>query len=205
MRACVGINICTSYSIGISMKPTIKDLVYKEDFSANTEGVFESLLKDTPWINKGGAPRDECFMSLDPSKTYSYNSGPAKREYSPSWMSFEVLSLMEKLNNELKLKFNVCVLNYYKSEKEWLGWHADDSPEQDLNHPIAVISFGAIREIWVKPFSLKGLVPEENKFRLKPGSLFLMPGGFQDEHVHKIPKPGHKCGPRISLTYRYIP
>ena len=36
--------------------------------------------------------------------------------------------------------YNVCFLNRYDDQRNHLGWHADDSPEMDHDHPIAVVS-----------------------------------------------------------------
>jgi alkylated DNA repair dioxygenase AlkB len=109
---------------------------------------------------------------------------------------------MEKLNNDFNTGYDICFLNRYDNEKMWLGWHADDSSEIDSNHPIAVISFGAEREIWVKKMDYKGEIPVENKFMLNNGSLFVMPAGYQKENLHKIPKWNIPCSTRISLTFR---
>ena len=80
----------------------------------------------------------------------------------------------------------------------------NDSPEQDQLHPIAVVSFGAERELWVKPQAYKGPIPPEDRYLLTQGSLFVMPPGYQDTHYHKIPKCSWVCGQRISLTYRKL-
>jgi alkylated DNA repair dioxygenase AlkB len=96
-----------------------------------------------------------------------------------------VLVAMEGLNIKFGTSYNVCVLNYYKDRHQHLGWHADDSPEQDLDHPIAVVAFGATRQIWWKHKSLKGPIPDDQKVDMTPGLLFIMPGGFQAEHVHR--------------------
>jgi alkylated DNA repair dioxygenase AlkB len=47
-----------------------------------------------------------------------------------------------------------------------------------------------------------GKQPPEQRFLLKEGSLFLMPEGYQDTHLHRIPKHDRECGWRISLTFR---
>jgi|TARA_R100000656_G_scaffold104176_4_gene76422 alkylated DNA repair dioxygenase AlkB len=147
-------------------------------------------------------------MATDTSLTYSYGNNNAIREarhtYNAVEMHPEVLRLMERMNEEFGTEYNVCVLNYYQGPHQHLGWHADDSPEQDLQHPIAVVSFGAERYIYVKEKSYKGIVPDENKFLLTRGSLFVMPGGYQDGHYHKIPKHHTSCGGRISLTFRKL-
>lgn len=46
--------------------------------------------------------------------------------------------------------FNGCFLNKYDNQHQHLGWHADDFVGMDADAPIAVMSFGAEREIWVK-------------------------------------------------------
>ena len=74
----------------------------------------------------------------------------------------------------------------------------------DLDHPIAVVSLGAEREIWWKDKHFKGTIPQENRQLLKNGSLFIMPAGFQNDHLHKIPRCDRPCGIRISLTFRYF-
>jgi alkylated DNA repair dioxygenase AlkB len=96
------------------------------------------------------------------------------------------------------------VLNYYKDQFQHLGWHADNSPEQDLEHPIAVTAFGAARYIWVRLRGASGPVPEEDRYLMHPGSLFVMPGGFQNTHLHRIPKHDRPCDGRISLTFRKL-
>lgn len=167
------------------------------------DGVYEHLLEKTPWVNRD-APRDECFMALDTSLTYSYGKGTNRRTYTSSPMDSKVKSFMEHLNESTKSSFNVCVLNYYSDQHQHLGWHADDSPEQDPNHPIAVVSFGASRYIWIKRQDEKGKIPDEQKFLLTPGSLFWMPAGFQETHYHRIPKHDRPCEGRISITYRKL-
>lgn len=168
------------------------------------ENIFKKLLAEAEWVHKENTPRNECFMATDLTRTYSYGSQARDRTYTASAMHPIVKSIMELINGIFDTKFNVCVLNAYADQHQHLGWHADDSPEQDLTHPIAVVSFGAERQIWVKPKEFKGNVPAKNKFSLASGSLFIMPGGFQDDHYHKIPKHDRPCGGRISLTYRKL-
>lgn len=171
------------------------------------ESLFDTLREEVPWVNRD-APRDECFMAVDTELTYSYGNNNDVREalhtYNAVPMHPKVLEMMKKLNKDFGCEYNVCVLNYYKSEKQHLGWHADDSPEQDLSHPIAVISFGAERYIYVKEKTFKGNIPDEDKFFLSNGSVFIMPGGYQDGHFHKIPKHDKPCGGRVSLTFRKL-
>lgn len=164
---------------------------------------MKEIKETSVWINKDNSPRNESFQALDLSLKYSYGS-PVLRVYEATPMAPLVKEIMDALNWDQKRSYNVCVLNYYANEKNHLGWHADDSPEQDPNHPIAVVSFGAPRYLYIKEQKFKGEVPPENKFLLKNGSLFEMPPGFQDTHFHKIPKHDKPCGERVSLTFRKL-
>jgi len=178
------------------MKP-IFDNTFFERYAK--EKMFDILLNEVAWTNKE-APRDECFMSLVPLE-YTYGKG-FTRTYSSLEFHSKVLEIRDSLNSKFGTEYNVCFLNYYKSDKEHLGWHADDSPEMDPTHPIAVVSFGAERAIWIKLKEYKGNIPDEDKYMLGDGSLFIMPAGFQKDNFHKIPKHDRICGGRISLTFR---
>jgi len=177
--------------------------IYIPDF-VPSNGVFETLANEVSWDTRAGN-RKESFMAIDTALRYSYGKSDAvRRTYEASELHPYVRSLLHVLNYRMKSEYNICVLNYYENQHNSLDWHADDSPEQDPNHPIAVISFGASRYIYIKENDYKGKVPEEDMFLLTPGSLFVMPAGFQDTHKHKIPKHDRECGGRISLTYRKL-
>jgi len=98
------------------------------------EDLFDILRDEVAWVNRN-SPRDECFMAAPGAPTiYSYGNNNEKREalhtYNAVEMHPKILSLAEKINAEYGTSYNVCVLNYYKDERQHLGWHADDSPEQ---------------------------------------------------------------------------
>lgn len=162
--------------------------------------LFDRLLREVKWENRD-APRDECFMS-DVPLSYTYGKGDHARTYHSMEFHPDVKRIMETLNAHEGSQYNICFLNYYKSEREHLGWHSDDSPEMDPTHPIAVVSFGATRDIWIREKGAKGDVPQEDKYSLVDGSCWIMPAGMQGTHQHKIPKGDRKSGGRISLTFR---
>jgi transcription elongation factor Elf1 len=149
--------------------------------------------------------------------------------------------MMEILNSGMGTEFNAIFLNKYDDEKQHLGWHADDFEGMRKDQPIAVISYGAEREIWLKhkqgfecpdcggadmqPHPVlagayqTGTVcgkcdggwvsappnarqPLDQRVKLEQGSIFVMPVGYQDTHLHRIPKHDRPCGWRISLTFR---
>jgi alkylated DNA repair dioxygenase AlkB len=162
--------------------------------------IFNHLLNDIAWLEVREA-RKEYFMAKD-SINYTYGSGLSAKTYTSNPFTFPVKFILDVLNKDYNCNYNVCFLNRYDEAKHQLGWHADDSPEMNNDHPIAVVSFGAEREIFWKLQDYKGVIPPENKQLLHNGSLFIMPAGFQKLYFHKIPKCDKKCGTRISLTFR---
>jgi alkylated DNA repair dioxygenase AlkB len=191
----------------------------------------EQELLGLEWLTRRTA-RHEYFMSDEP-RTYSYGGGGKEVPELYHSKPFSPLTrlMMLQLNRSLGTRFNVCFLNKYDDDKQHLGWHADDFPGMIAEEPIACLSFGAERDIWVKdkrgikcacqnagmhdgdqrvsPCQVcdgtgwtKGEVPKDQRFRLAHGSLFLMPPGYQDTHLHRIPKHDRPCGWRISLTFR---
>lgn len=177
------------------MKP-----IYISSFIEDKENVFNHLLNDLSWLEVTDA-RKEYFMS-EKLLAYTYGKGKSAREYASSPYSEPIKNIMQKLNQCYNCDYNVCFLNRYDNAKNALGWHADDSPEMNTKHDIAVISFGATREIWWKLKDFKGEIPKENRQLLGDGSLFIMPAGFQEKYFHRIPKCDRECGTRISLTFR---
>ncbi len=145
--------------------------------------------------------RKEYFMSEVPL-SYTYGKGVGIRTYTSSPFTNTVFGIMNILNYETASAYNVCFLNRYDGQKQHLGWHSDDSPTMDKTHPIAVVSFGAEREIWWRPIGFTGVIPKENRQLLEHGSLFVMPSGFQELYQHRIPKSDRECRTRISLTFR---
>jgi alkylated DNA repair dioxygenase AlkB len=124
---------------------------YKRNYSDGDTTVDRNIythLLNLDWLSVTEA-RLEYFMS-DKPRSYIYGKPPHDREYFSSTYTEEVLKVQQLLNSKLGTDYNVCFLNRYNTQRHQLGWHADDSPTMDKEHPIAVISFGAEREIWWK-------------------------------------------------------
>lgn len=169
---------------------------------------LEDIMETTPWIQVTEA-RLECFMSHS-AETYSYGSGRGNRTYTPVPYSPLINEIETGLNNGKAPggwhNYNVCFLNRYDNAGMQLGWHSDDTPGMDHNHPIAVVSFGQPREIWWRKVGQLGVIPQNQRQLLAHGSLFVMPPGMQMTHQHRIPKGDRAMKPRVSLTFRhYVP
>ena len=165
----------------------------------NLDTDVDYLIKNVPWIEVKSA-RKECFMSpVDRIYQYDGNEGHI---YHSVPFDLTVQQIMQHINHSNNFALNVCFLNYYEDDKKALGWHADDAPQIDHNEPIAVVSFGAERDIWWKPMNFKGEIPDQWRQKLGNGSLFIMPPGMQSTHYHRISKGDREMGPRVSLTFR---
>lgn len=174
------------------MKPN-----YKQNY---TKDIFDHLT-DLEWLSVTEA-RKEYLMADEVGISYTYGKTNFARTYVSKAYSEQVKNIQDQLNFDFGYKFNACFLNRYDDQHNQLSWHADDSPEMNMNHDICVISFGAKREIWWKQKDFKGIIPNENKQLLEPCSLFTMPSGFQKDNLHRIPRCDRQCGTRISLTFR---
>lgn len=183
-------------------------------------GVFDAdlvdqLWEDIAWEKRDDAPRYECWMN-DYGDPYTYGSGEHARTYQPleRWEP-SADNIRNALNMRGMAQYDCCFINGYINGRQHLGWHADDSPEMDMGHPIAVVSFGAEREIWLRKrmtrtdphdaFRDWSNIPDE-KITLGNGSILIMEAGMQRDWQHRIPKSplGENCGKRISFTFRKL-
>lgn len=181
-------------------------IVYVPEFIKNPDITFSILRDELDWERRSDAPRCEYFVS-DFDKPYTYGRGKGIRTYYPRYYHPMIRSIRSKLEIETGYNYEVCFLNRYLDQSDHLDWHQDDSPEMDDSRPIASISLGAEREIWIKHVSGFGISGGDigggtHKYKLSNGSLFLMQRGMQDHWKHRIPKCSYKCGERISLVFR---
>jgi alkylated DNA repair dioxygenase AlkB len=110
------------------------------------------------------------------------------------------LQLKQAVEQATGRHFNSVLLNYYRDERDSMGFHADDEKELGPEPAIASLSFGAPRTFILKHRRL----PRQLKLALGDGSLLLMAGALQSHWVHGINKERQPCGPRINLTFRKI-
>ncbi len=162
--------------------------------------IISELVEKVEWVNEESRRR-ECFMS-DSNIEYKYIDRDDAAIYKSMSFLPVVKEIMEKINKDYGYNLDICFLNLYIDQHKALGWHSDDSHTIDQTEPIAVVSFGAEREIWIKPKGYKDAIQEDWKQLLENGSLFIMPSGFQEEWLHKIPKTNSDCTARVSLTFR---
>lgn len=180
----------------------LSTITYTPGFIKEPGKVFDALWGGLKWERRGDTPRREYYCN-DVGVPYTYGSGAGVRTYEPAIWTPGIEAIRSACEAELNTKFEVCFINGYENARDHLGWHSDNSPEMDDDRPICIVTLGAEREIWFCPMGNKADV---TKVKLESGSLCVMASGMQDTHMHRIPKAGFDCGPRISLTFRgYAP
>ena len=98
--------------------------------------------------------------------------------------------------------FNSVLLNYYRDQRDSMGFHADDEPELGQEPVIASLSLGAERTLVFRHRHRRN-VPDA-RIPLPSGSLLLMRGATQSCWKHGIRKSTKPTGPRLNLTFRRI-
>jgi len=112
----------------------------------------------------------------------------------------ELMKLKQSVENLSGETFNSCLLNFYHSGNEGMGWHSDAEPVLLKNGAIASLSFGAERKFILKHKQLKQTI----SVLLEHGSLLIMKGSTQQYWLHSLPPSKRITMPRINLTFRTI-
>lgn len=163
--------------------------------------VFARLLAETAWradtITVWGKEH------LQPRLTAWH--GEARYRY--SGMTLEPLpftplqlAIKQAVEQASGRRFNSLLLNYYRDERDSMGFHSDDERELGPDPAIASLSYGEPRTFILKHKRL----PRTVKLALGDGSLLLMAGALQHHWRHGINKESKPRGPRINLTFRKI-
>lgn len=165
------------------------------------EQVMQRLLDETPWRAEHITVYGKTY--LQPRLTAWHG----ETSYSYSGMTLHPLPftplqllLKQAVEQATGRQFNSVLLNYYRDQRDSMGFHADDEKELGPHPAIASLSFGAARTFILK----HRRQPRQLKLALGDGSLLLMAGALQSHWLHGINKESKPCGPRINLTFRYI-
>lgn len=110
-----------------------------------------------------------------------------------------ILSKIKSDIQELLIyRFNICLVNYYDTGKNTIGWHSDNEEKGSISC-IASISLGAERKFEFKRTDNKEVCKE---IVLHHGSLLVMGHGCQENYNHRLPEDINCKEPRLNLTFR---
>ena len=194
--------------------PTPTDNLLPYDGKANdlgiliddTETLYDTLLAELPWqsdivtlFGQTHVTTRQIVWMGETEADYQY-SGHTRQTVPWSHQVFHVKQCIEKALADIGIAahFNTCLLNYYPSGSEGMGYHADD--EKELGHQpiIASLSLGATRKFVFKHKKTQDKVA----LYLESGQLIVMHGDTQRFWKHTITKTKTVDTGRVSLTFR---
>ena len=168
--------------------------------------LYNRLLTELPWqadivtlFGKTHVTTRQIVWMGDEDISYHYSGH--KRESIPwSESMFHVKQYVEKqlANIGIVADFNSCLLNYYPSGSDSMGYHADDERELGYQPVIAALSLGATRKFVFKHKKTQDKV----ELYLESGQLIVMHGDTQTFWKHTVTKTKTVHKGRISLTFR---
>ena len=167
--------------------------------------ILQRLIADTKW-------RQDTIVVW--GKTYQQPRlvawyGDSGSEYTYSGITLSpmpwtelLLDIKKRVERVTQESFNSVLLNYYRDNRDSMGFHSDDEPELGEKPVIASVSLGEERTLVLKHKMDKLAKPV--RLRLASGSLLLMKGETQRYWKHGIAKETRRCGARVTLTFRHI-
>ncbi len=173
---------------------------------SETTELYEQLLMELPWqadvvtlFGKTHVTTRQIVWMGDEGMSYYY-SGHSRQAI--TWTQ-SIFYLKQHIEKELSaiginVKFNSCLLNYYPSGADGMGYHADDEKELGQQPVIAALSLGATRKFVFKHRKTQDKV----ELHLESGQLIVMHGDTQSYWKHTITKTKTVNEGRISLTFR---
>ncbi len=189
----------------INLLPRDGDLFYFQDFLNSQESLklIPQLLKELNFKNDqtivfGKHHVMNRLTAWVGDEPFVYGYSQIKRKAEP-W-SDSILRVKSLVEQKTKKNFNSCLLNYYPTGDDGMGWHADNEKELGINPVIASVSLGAERKFSFKHAGTK----EKLDIQLTNGSLLLMAGEIQHFWKHALPKSKKVQTPRLNLTFRTI-
>lgn len=182
----------------------------------DSKALYEALLADLPWqsdivtlFGKTHITTRQIVWMGDKDTSYRY-SGHTHSSIPWTDAVFHVKQIIEKLllAQGIEANFNSCLLNYYPSGSDGMGYHADDEKELGAQPIIAALSLGITRKFVFKHKTVKQKTIKHKKTQdkvelyLESGQLLVMYGDTQTYWKHSIPKTTTVNSGRISLTFR---
>lgn len=174
----------------------------------NPNALYHTLLTELPWhadivtlFGKTHMTTRQIVWMGDENISYRY-SGHTRQSLPWSDAVFGIKRSIEQrlANIGIEADFNTCLLNYYPSGNDGMGYHADDERELGYQPIIVSLSLGATRKFVLKHKKTQDKV----ELHLESGQLIVMHGDTQTFWKHTITKTKTIADGRISLTFRHM-
>jgi len=164
---------------------------------AETGLLFDRLKEESRWDQKSGV-----FGHPQPRLTAAHGDAGIVYRYSgtsnPAAPWTKTLLDLKARVEQVRGRYNFCLLNRYRSGADSVGWHADDEP--GMGETIASVSLGATRTFCIRHNTTR----ETRSLPLADGTLLVMGGTIQRFWKHAVPKTAREVGERLNLTFRWL-
>lgn len=196
-------------------------VLFCKDWMGSDEALwlFEALRRDITWEQSSlfinghliADPRMHAWFAND--RYFSFGKAPVRpNEWTPTIATIkdrlcDFLSDHLPQEQKLDVRFNTAMATLYRGSLDCESWHADNEVELGAKPLIATISFGATRELCMKPTKVYAGHHRSlgtHKIDLNSGSLLVMAGDTQKNWLHSVPRVKKACGPSINLTFRLV-
>ncbi len=169
------------------------------------DAVLHELIADIPWRQERISVWGKMYSQ--PRLIAWYGDRGSYYTYSgitlaPLPWTDLLLEIRNRVETVTATAFNSVLINYYRDNRDSMGFHSDDEPELGDRPVIASVSLGEERTFVLKHKLNKLAKPV--RLRLEWGSLLLMRGETQRYWKHGIAKETRRSGPRVNLTFRRI-
>lgn len=174
----------------------------------NCDTLYDCLLNELPWqsdivtlFGQTHITTRQIVWMGESNNIYHY-SGQSRHTTPWTDSVFHVKQYIEQQLSSIGIDttFNSCLLNYYPSGTDGMGYHADDEKELGVQPIIASLSLGATRKFVLKHKKTQDKI----ELYLESGQLVVMHGDTQKFWKHTITKTKTVAEGRISLTFRQI-
>lgn len=132
--------------------------------------------------------------------TYPLYRHPIDVEPAVYKWSESVLAIKNKIQEELKINVNHCLIRKYRNGYDFIREHSDKTLDISPNTPIINYSCGSSRTMYFRNKKTR----EVTKLILPHDSLLIMDYNTNLEFFHSIKKDTSITEPRISCTFRVI-
>jgi len=173
------------------------------NFKIDEQRLLQRLIEETPWAEEdivfwGKVYKQPRLIAWYGDYSYSYSGSRLQ----PHPWSETLVIIKQAVAAVTGETFNSVLINYYRNNRDGMGFHSDDEGELGPQPVIASLSLGVTRRFVLKHRFRKDFA--DVHIPLESGSLLLMKGDTQKNWKHGVPKENKLCGPRINLTFRTI-
>lgn len=166
--------------------------------------IFDKDLEVKRWYKS--YMKTPCYQNKNKSYMYADSKEEIEAELPTKFQP-----IMDYLNENESIKYNQCIINWYKDGDDYIAPHSDCEIGMIPNADISIVSInkngekGLFRDFVIKSKHFSS----EQKYhkitiKMRHGYVITMSGDMQKNYTHSIPVTFDDVSPRIGITFRKI-